>query len=522
MIDCGVLICGAGPVGMTVALELARHGVKPRIIDVDKGPTDLSKALVVWRRTLEVLDPAIPFERFMKEGAVLQEVHLRDGQREIATIRPNEGEPASPPAFPPGILVPQSRTERVLVEALDRYGVQVERGTRLSSFNPVGDKVEINLENDEGIEQGRVDWLVGCDGGHSTIRKGLGVPFPGDTSGHVWALADVDIEQAFDPSHMRIELGKNGLVAMFPIGSRRLRVIADMGEIHSEGMPPDPSLADIQEILDSRTTTGWRVTDAHWLTTFGVNERQVESYRHGRVFLAGDAAHVHSPAGGQGMNTGIQDGHNLAWKLALVMRGGAAEALLDTYHAERHPIGRMVVEDTSRLLGMSMLSNPLARVARNTVAHLALSISAVRRRFRDSLTEDNLHYRKGPLADGTGVRGLHSGDFLPNDLVMVDGDSATPHRLLRTAESILLVFGEQMPEDLPARFGCDEAGFPIRIVHVAESGDMQDPDHVFHRFLDGRHGFVLVRPDGVVATVAENAADIQAWIERHLIGDLGQ
>ena len=106
MIDCGVLICGAGPVGMTVALELARHGVKPRIIDADKGPTDLSKALVVWRRTLEVLDPAIPFERFMEEGAVLQEVHLRDGQREIATIRPNEVEPASPPAFPPGPRTP--------------------------------------------------------------------------------------------------------------------------------------------------------------------------------------------------------------------------------------------------------------------------------------------------------------------------------------------------------------------------------------------------------------------------------
>ena len=224
MIDCGVLICGAGPVGMTVALEQVRHGVKPRIIDANKGPTDLSKALVVWRRTLEVLDPVIPFERFMEEGSVLQEVHLRDGHREIATIHPNEGEPASPPAFPPGILVPQSRTERVLVEALERHGVRVERGTRLTSFNPVGEKVEINLENNEGIEQGRVDWLVGCDGGHSTIRKGLGVPFPGETSGHVWALADVEIEQSFDPSHMRIELGKNGLVAMFPIGSNRLRV----------------------------------------------------------------------------------------------------------------------------------------------------------------------------------------------------------------------------------------------------------------------------------------------------------
>ncbi|MCH2160764.1 MAG: FAD-dependent monooxygenase, partial [Phycisphaerales bacterium] len=278
----------------------------------------------------------------------------------------------------------------------------------------------------------------------------------------------------------------------------------------------DPTMEEVQEIIRTRTTTGWTVTAAHWLNTFVVNERQVEQYRHGRMMLAGDAAHVHSPAGGQGMNTGIQDALNVAWKLALVMRGGAADSLLDTYQGERHPIGKVVVEDTSRLARIATIQNPLARVARNTMAHLALSIPAVRKRFRDMLTEDNLHYRKGPMADGTGSRGLRSGDALPNELLEIDGQPATLHRLLRHAGAVLLAVGDSVPEGLPARFGDGEAGFPLEVVHVGPGGRVQDSGGRMRKLLGGDGGLVLVRPDGIVATIGHSPEEITNWLERNL------
>ncbi|MCH2162196.1 MAG: FAD-dependent monooxygenase, partial [Phycisphaerales bacterium] len=230
MNTCGVLVCGAGPVGLTAALELVRHGVRPRIIDRKDGPTNLSKALILWRRTLEGLDSSIPFERFLDGHQVLSRVNLLDSGHEIATIHPTEGEPKSPPAFPPGILVPQSVTEHVLVEGLKGHGIEVEWQTELTSFNPLDDGVEIVIESADGVEDGRVDWVLGCDGGHSTIRKGLGLSFPGETNEHVWILADIDIAEDADPACIRLEFNREGMVAFFPIAKGRFRVVADLGE----------------------------------------------------------------------------------------------------------------------------------------------------------------------------------------------------------------------------------------------------------------------------------------------------
>jgi 2-polyprenyl-6-methoxyphenol hydroxylase-like FAD-dependent oxidoreductase len=519
MNDRGVLVCGAGPVGLTVALELARHGVRPRIIDRNDGPTDLSKALIVWRRTLKGLDAEVPFENFIRGHRMPSAGRLFSRGKEIACIDFEEGEPASPPALPIGVLVPQSDTERILIDALKTHGVEVERKTCLESFNAVEEGVDVTIESSTGSEEGRVGWLIGCDGGRSTVRHRLGIDFPGATSDRSWLISDIEIKDDSNPTEIRIEFSSEGTVAIFPVGEHRWRVIADLGEQTFES---DPTLADVQRVLDERTATGWKATTAHWLSRFGVNERQVTQYRHGRVFLVGDAAHVHSPAGGQGMNTGIQDALNMAWKLALVMRGGAADSLLDTYQSERHPIGEHVVEGSARLLKAASVSNKLAQAARNTIVHLAMGVPAIRHRFRDALAEDDLHYRHGHLIDGSGTKRLCSGDILPNTLVEVDGELASVYSLLRGSSATVLVVGASTPHGIPERFGLDDAGLPIEVRRIGVGGDAVDSQGTTSRLLGGDGSIVLVRPDAVVATMTHSVEAISAWITDRLISEPNQ
>lgn len=515
MRQCGVLVCGAGPVGMTAALELVRHGVRPRIIDANDGPTDQSKALVVWRRTLKALDTEIPFKRFLDGYSAMEAVKFTSNGKQIAKLDLTEGQD-SEAAIPTGILIPQSVTENLLIEALGRHGIEIERQTRLTSFKQLGDGVEVTIESNEGSEESRVDWLLGCDGGHSTIRKGLGLEFPGESLDHLWLIADVEIEDESNTKQIQIEFDKHGLVAMFPIGAHRWRLFADLGK-YTERVRKS-NLQDVQRVLDERTSTGWTASDSHWISHFTVNERQIENYQHGRVLLGGDSAHVHSPAGGQGMNTGMQDAQNMAWKLALHMRGGAKEDLIDTYQEERHPIGRFVVEGSGRLLKSAMLSNVVARTARNTLVHFAMGVPGIRQRFRDALSEDGLNYRKSSLSDGSGSKNLRSGDVLPNVIVQIDGKDVSLYELLRGNSATLIVVGDTVPEGLPTRFGYDEAGFQLDVKRIGPGGDAEDPAGSCSSLLGGEGSLVLVRPDAVIATMTTTPGDIMHWIDTRLVG----
>jgi hypothetical protein len=253
------------------------------------------------------------------------------------------------------------------------------------------------------------------------------------------------------------------------------------------------------------------------MSRFTVNERQVKQYCHGRVMLVGDAAHVHSPAGGQGMNTGIQDALNVGWKLALVMRGGAEPSLLETYHDERHPIGEHVVQGSARLLKAATVSNKLAQAARNTIVHFAMGVPAVRHRFRDALAEDDLHYRRSRLVDGSGTKRLQSGDVLPNTLVEVNGELVSLYHLLRGNCATVLVVGPSTPYGLPDRFGIDDAGLPIDVCRIGPGGDALDSDGNTSRLLGGKGAIVLVRPDGVVATMAHSVEAVSVWIADRLL-----
>ena len=394
------LIVGAGPVGLTMAIELARYGVPVRLIDKALARTDKSKAVVLWSRTLELLDRAGCSPALIAAGLKVRAVNMLTGAVPIGRV----GLTQVPGPHPYALMLAQSETERLLAERLAALGVEVERGVELTQLDQEADGVQAVLCHPDGRkETGSWRWLIACDGAHSTVRHALGLAFAGTTLSSAWILADLHLAGMPVPrDEMALFWHPEGVVAAFPIPPDRYRLIADVPPPASGEEQREPTLAEVQTILARRGPRGLRASDAVWLSAFRINERKVASYRAGRVFLAGDAAHVHSPAGGQGMNTGMQDACNLAWKLALVWHGRAAEPLLDSYDGERGAVGAQVLAATGRLTRLAVLRHPLLQALRNRAARLLLGLPAVRRRMAAMLTELAIAYPAGPLVEPAG------------------------------------------------------------------------------------------------------------------------
>jgi 2-polyprenyl-6-methoxyphenol hydroxylase-like FAD-dependent oxidoreductase len=400
-----ILIVGAGPVGLTMAAEISRFGVGVRIIDRSPHPTETSRALVVWSRTLELLDRAGCTQAFLAAGLKAHGASLRAGQTLLG--RPRFDDIESTYNF--ALMIPQRDTERLLIEHLRSLGVEVERQTELVSFSEGADSVEAVLSFADGRrETVAVPWLLGCDGAHSAVRHGLGVEFHGSTQGDDWLIADVrlDGERVPPPDEISTYFHRDGPFIIFPLPGGRVRVIASRGKTNLAHPRPDPTIGDVQSLIDQRADGGFSASNPVWLTSFQINERKVSQYRHRHIFLAGDAAHIHSPAGGQGMNTGMQDAINLAWKLAMVVHGDARESLLDSYSPERNAVGEMVLRNAGRLTDVATLTNPAAQAARNLVARFLLGFHAIQNEMVATMSEIDIAYRKSALSSGrhAGVR----------------------------------------------------------------------------------------------------------------------
>ncbi|MCA9660768.1 MAG: FAD-dependent monooxygenase [Myxococcales bacterium] len=411
-----VLIVGAGPVGLSLALDLHRHGLRVRIVDESPEPSIWSKAQVIHARTLEVFARLGVLEPMLAEGKLFRGFRMHDEHgKELAHV----ALAIHGSHYNYVLSLSQRATELHLIAALAERGIEVERGVRLESLREEGDAVTAELVDASGAREAvRVPWLVGCDGAHSTVRHALGIDFEGFAYEIALIQADVHIDwpTPLPDDEVITYMGEDGPVAAFPLpGERRYRLIAFN--------PPDAeaelSVELFDELLRRRGPADARVSDPKWMVGFKIHCRLAGAYRRGRVMIAGDAAHIHSPAGGQGMNMGIQDAHNLAWKLALVARGRADAGLLNTYEEERRPLARATLDwtdvATRNLAIVSGLRGRVARGIRKQLVKLLFNFGFVQTRMSQTISMLEVGYPGSSLAAESQVDLWRTHLFAPSD-----------------------------------------------------------------------------------------------------------
>ncbi|OBK24991.1 FAD-dependent monooxygenase [Mycobacterium asiaticum] len=491
-----VLVVGAGPVGLVAACELARRGVSVRVIDKLAQPTDQSRAIAIHARSLDMFERMGIIDELVSTSIKATAMQLYAGHRKLFRV-PLGGVEA---VFPFTLTTAQTETERVLDEHLRSLGATVERGVELVALTQAGHTTHVRLRHPDGSnEQVRADWVIGADGGHSAVRRLVGTKLEGCFEGERFLLGDVDARHHLDLDSMHTFFSPDGPVVVLPMRDGRMRFLAQVRD--AAGTPIDETMEALQAILDRRIG-GMQLTRSHWLTTFEVRHARVPAYRWGRVFLAGDAAHIHSPAGGQGMNTGMQDAYNLAWKLAAVIQGEAGDSLLDSYEAERLPVADGVIAFTNRLTRAGTLSGLPSRV-RNTVVRVVSHLPAARRAMANTAEETNLVYPKSPLAVGRRPRRakVAAGDHLPPvpDAAVQKQLSAARH----TGHVVLTVAASGEP---PAPAGLDQRQVLVTDGDASVGGYdtvIADPDGVIARRFGLRNGGrVVIRPDGYLGAVA--------------------
>lgn len=458
--DVDVLVVGAGPTGLALACQLARFGVRFRIIDKQPDRARESRALAVQARSLEVLQSVGVGEALAQRGRTTTQLMLHVDREAPVAIDLGEV-PRRDTRFPYILFVSQSDTEAVLSEHLKRDGVAVERRVELSEFHEDPSGIECVVHDADGrTETIRASYLVGCDGAHSTVRRGAGIPFEGGAYPQAFALGDVEADGALVPQAINAFALGRGMAMFFPLGQPRTWRIMAMEATDlrpSRGAADDPvstrqlSLAELQAMVDDPTGGTVHLRDPAWLTRFRLHHRQAVRYQQGRVFLAGDAAHIHSPVGAQGMNTGIQDAWNLGWKLAMVSRGLADARLLASYQAERWPVGRTLLQATDRLFGFfarSISGSPAVlsfrRIMVRRVVAPTLSSPRIRALAFHFVSQLGIRYRTSPaVTEGTPKlrRGPRAGDRLPDARVRRGAQSTFLQQELSSPHVQLLLCG---------------------------------------------------------------------------------
>jgi 2-polyprenyl-6-methoxyphenol hydroxylase-like FAD-dependent oxidoreductase len=455
-LDADVIVVGAGPTGLLLAGDLAAAGVSTTVLERRGDESNLTRAFGVHARTLEELDARGLADELVKQGAHLDDLRLFEDVRIDLSGLPSR--------YPYLLITPQYNTERLLERRAREHGVRIVTGATVTGLTQDENGVEIVLA--DGTSR-RASYVVGADGVHSAVREAVGLPFPGKAVLRSIMLADVKLARP-----MKNALTVNGVGDSFafiaPFGDGWHRIFAwDRTKQVADDAP-----LEFDEVVDvARRALGddYGMHDARWLARFHSDERQVPQYRVGRVFLAGDAAHCHSPAGGQGMNTGMQDAANLGWKLAAAVNGWAPEGLLDSYHAERHPVGREVLRSSGAIIRMAMIRSRLGRAARGAVMSGMLRVGPVQRRLIGSITGIGFEYHAPHGAHPSVGKRI-------GDVPLADGSRL--YEALRAGKFVLL---SNIPYDSP--------GLADRLVTA-------DP-------LDQR-ATTLVRPDGYVAWATDH------------------
>jgi 2-polyprenyl-6-methoxyphenol hydroxylase-like FAD-dependent oxidoreductase len=496
-----VLITGAGPTGLVLAFWLRRLGVPFRLIDKAAEPGTTSRALVIHARTLEFYRQVGLAEAVAERALRFSAANLWAGGRKAGRVVFGPmGEGLSP--FPYMLIFPQDEHERLLIERLGEAGVRVERRTELLGFEERGAGVVARLRRPDGAEEEcEADYLAGCDGARSTVREQSGIGFPGGTYSHLFYVADVQATGPVMNGELHVALDETDFLAVFPMaGTGRARLV---GTVQREAQRQDDTLTWDDVGKDVMAHLGITVERVNWFSTYRVHHRVAERFRRGRAFLLGDAAHIHSPVGGQGMNTGIGDAVNLAWKLAAAVQGRAEPAILDTYEPERIAFARRLVATTDRAFTVVTSPGLLARWLRTDVAPrilpLLVRFAAFRRLMFRTVSQIAITYRGGALSEGRAGR-VAGGDRLP----WIPADNFRP---LDSLDWQVHVYGEA---GAGVRETCGQRGLALHTfpwqADAARAGLARD-------------ALYLVRPDGYVGLADGSSAPaaLEQYLDRRSI-----
>jgi 2-polyprenyl-6-methoxyphenol hydroxylase-like FAD-dependent oxidoreductase len=492
-----VLIIGAGPTGLVLALWLSKLGVRARIIDKTSAPGTTSRALAVQARTLELYRQLDLADAVVRNGHRVAAANFWVKGKPVAQLPLNRiGEGLTPYSFIE--IFPQDEHERLLIERLEDYGVVVERNTELESFEQTADGITAHLRLPDGEQEiCQACYVAGCDGARSVVRKSLDAGFPGGTYQQIFYVADVKASGPALNGELHLDLDEADFLAVFPLaGEGRARLIGTVRDERAER-------AETLEFSDVSSRAiehlNVHIEDVHWFSTYRVHHRVAEHFRKGRAFLLGDAAHVHSPAGGQGMNTGIGDAINLAWKLTAVLNGSATAKLLDSYETERIAFARRLVSTTDKVFSFVTAEGRIADLLRTRLAPFLIpkmaSFEVSREFLFRTVSQVTLNYRGMPLSQGAAGH-VHGGDRLP---WAHDGEGDNYE--LRQPCWQVHVYGDTSDEMIA---WCVEHHLPIHVF---------DWRPAFEAAGLGRNGFYLLRPDTYVA-IADNSADPKV-IERY-------
>lgn len=385
-----ILIVGAGPTGLTLACELARRDIDFRIIDKNPTRIQTSNALGIQTRTLELLDDMGIVERFLANGHKTTAAHIHADGKDIARIPFDQLDSV----YKFILMLPQSETERLLDERLNELGKKIVREIELVAIVENKDSVTATLKHaDNKQEKITASYIIACDGSHSAVREKLHVAFPGEDIAQQFMVADVKVTTDLSADEITIFLGQKKLMAFFPIHTGRYRIAGNLTTENNKEI----TAQHVKTMIAQRSHGLFHLKEANWMSPFWIHSKIIKQMRHGRVFFAGDAAHIHSPLGGQGMNTGIQDAYNLAWKLALVIQSKANTSLLASYHAERHPVITGIVKTTERITNLMLRSNPLIAWLRKTVLKFVSHKQSLIRKITMQMTQLAIHYKNSPV-----------------------------------------------------------------------------------------------------------------------------
>lgn len=529
-----VLVVGGGPTGLIMAAELARHGVGVRLIDVRTPSRDASRAAAIQARTLEIFSQIGVAGPFLAAGNQIAAANFVSGGRRLARL---SFEGISSP-FPFVLSLQQDVTEALLADHAKQWGVSTETGVELISFAETATGIEaVLLHHASGVrEQFLCRWLVGADGAHSRVRKLLNIPFSGVSFADIFSLADLHLEWKKTPcggptcalqrgslhNEVFAFLNAQGVLAAIPLPEpNRYRLVFQLprcrdrlrsapslptGQV-AASMIPEPTLKEVQALLDLSTGEAVRAYDPVWMAHFHVNSRIARAYRCGRAFLAGDAAHIHSPVGGQGMNTGIQDAYNLAWKLALVDRGQAPDCWLDTYAIERGTVGRRLLAATERASRVVTLHSPIALWIRNQAVRWLARIPVLRRALPKILSQTAIRYPRNLLVQDEipFCSGPRPGTRAPNAPVIDRGRLTDLYSIWRGTTGFHLI-------------ACNQATVPKVSCPILVLNDQTDPDGSARARYSARRAsrLYLIRPDGYIGWRGARCSAQLKWIEEFL------